>query len=78
MKMIRITEETSHRLDELVEETHESKQALLDKAVQMLTRKYFLVKANNELAELKKDPKAWKEYMEEHEAWDETLLDGLE
>lgn len=78
MKMIRIAEGTSQRLDELAEETHESKQDLLDKAVQMLARKYFLVKTNNELAELKKDPKAWKEYMQEHEAWDETLLDGLE
>lgn len=78
MKMIRIAEDTSQRLDKLAEETQESKQDLLSKAVQMLTRKYFLEKANHELEELKKDPKAWKEYMEEHEAWDETLLDGLE
>jgi predicted transcriptional regulator len=78
MKMIRITEETSQKLDELAEETNESKQDLVGKAVQMLTRKYFLVKTNQELADLKKDPKAWKEYLDEHEAWDQTLLDGLE
>lgn len=70
MKMIRISEKISQQLDELAEETHESKQDLLAKAVQMLSRKHFLEKANYELAELKKDPKAWKEYMEEHESWD--------
>ena len=78
MKMIRITEQASLQLDKLAKETDESKQDLLAKAVQMLAKKYFLLKANREMAELKKDPKAWKEYMQEHESWNNTLLDGLE
>jgi predicted DNA-binding protein len=78
MKMIRITEEISQRLDDLSEETQESKQDLLAQAVHLLTRQYFLEKTNNELLELRKDKKAWKEYLKEQESWDATLLDGLD
>lgn len=77
-KMIRLNETASNQLDDLSKETGQSKQELLAVAVDMLIRKYFLEKANKELAELKKNPKEWQEYLDEHEAWDSTLLDGLE
>lgn len=77
-KMIRISEEASNCLSELAEQTGTSKQDLLSQAITMLSRKYFLEKANRELEEIAKDPQAWREYLEEHEAWDSTLLDGLE
>jgi hypothetical protein len=62
--MTKISKKLGHRLDKLKENAP--------------TKKHFLINANCELAKLKKDPSAWKEHMEEHEAWDEALLDELE
>jgi len=38
----------------------------------------FLEAANRSYAALRKDTKAWKAELEEREAWDATLSDGLE
>ena len=77
-KMIRLSDTANDQLDKMSAETDEPKQQLLDKAVELLARRYFLEKTNRQYAALKKDPQAWKEELEERELWDATLLDGLQ
>ncbi len=76
-KMIRMSEEVSRDLDEMSNDTGESKQDLMAEAIKMLQRKYFWEKGNRAYADLRKDPKKWKAELEERAAWESTLLDGL-
>lgn len=76
-KIMRISDSTAQNLDELAKATGDSKQALLERAVQAYVRKQFIKKANEDYAELKKDPKAWAELQKEQEEWNITLSDGL-
>lgn len=77
-KMIRISNNTNNCLDKLSAETGYSKKSLLEKAVDILLRKYFLEKTNKEYEALKKNPVAWNIELEERKLWDNILLDGLE
>ena len=77
-KMVRVSEEMSKWLDEMVKDTGKSKQDLVAEAIDMLYRKYFIEKGNRAYAEMKKDSKKWQEELEERALWDCTLLDGLE
>ncbi len=75
---VRITE-TSHRmLQELAEQSGESMQSVLDKALEQYRRQRFLEAANADYAALRRDPEAWKEELEERKLWDQALSDGLE
>lgn len=76
-KMMRISEDTAKNLDRLAKEMGKSKQAILEKALQILVREQFVLKANAEYAMLKKDKKAWAKYTKEMKEWDITLEDGL-
>ena len=76
-KMMRVSDATYKNLDALAKDTDLSKQDLMEMAVKYLTKKYFLEKTNKEYEVLKKDPKQWKSYLKEQEAWDCCLLDGL-
>lgn len=62
-----------HELDELSKMTGDSKQKLMERALQNLAKKLFIIKANEEYLLLKKNKQAWKELQEEQEAWDVTL-----
>jgi len=75
---VRISEETREILRELAHQEGESMQEILDKAVENYRRQKFLDDANTAFAALKKNPKAWKEELEEREIWDQTLNDGLD
>ena len=77
-KLMRISDLTVERLESLSKLTGQSKQKLMDRAVTIYTYELMLKRSNEQYAALKKDPKAWKEMQEEQEAWDVTLMDGLE
>lgn len=75
---VRISEHAHELLKELATESGEPMQAILDKALEEYRRRKFLEGASAEFAALRSDPKAWQEELEEREAWDSTLMDGLE
>ncbi len=77
MKMIRLTDEANNHLDELAQDSGQSKQDLMVQAIKMLAADYFFKKADAAYARLKKDPKAWKQELEERKLWESTQLDGL-
>src|SRR3954449_4295147 len=71
--------ETSHRLlKELAERTGRSMTEVLDRALELYRRKVFFEQLNAGYAELRADPQAWAEHLAEREAWDATLMDGLD
>jgi hypothetical protein len=75
---VRVTDVSRDKLRSLARETGLKQQELLDRAVEALRRQVFLESANAAFAELKADEKAWKEELEERDAWDEAMSDGLE
>ena len=62
----------------IAEQTGQSMQDVLDRAVEEHRRRVFFDSLNSYYAELRQDPKAWAEELEERAAWDVTLADGLE
>ncbi|MGA9381247.1 MAG: hypothetical protein WBV73_21020 [Phormidium sp.] len=70
---------TSYKtLQEMAARSGESIQVILDKAIEQYRRQKFLEEANNAYAALRNNPEAWANEIEEREAWDVTLTDGLE
>jgi hypothetical protein len=65
---IRISEPSHQILKELAEQTGLSMMDILDKALDAYRRKLFFEQLNAGYAELRADP----------EAWDTTLMDGLD
>jgi len=78
MPSTRISEPTRDVLQKLAEESGESMQAILAKAVEMYRRQRFLEESNRAFEVLRAKPEAWKTEQAERETWDITLGDGLE
>ena len=76
-KLMRISEIAAEKLESLSNLTGQSKQKILDKAVELYVYEQLLKKANDQYAAIKADPLAWKEMHEETSEWDCTLSDGL-
>ncbi|MEG3845191.1 hypothetical protein [Microcoleus sp. herbarium14] len=53
-------------------------QTILEQAIEQYRRQQFLTAANQAYLALRDRPEAWQEELEEREAWDITLEDGLE
>jgi hypothetical protein len=53
-------------------------EAVLDEAIEHYLRDKFLDDVNAAFANLRSDPKAWKEEHTERALWDKTLNDGIE
>ena len=53
-------------------------QTVLEQAIEQYLRQHFLAAANQAYLALRDRPQAWQEELEEREAWDITLEDGLE
>ena len=69
----------SHRLlTELAEQTGQSMAEVLDRALDAYRRKVFFERLNAGYAELRADPQAWAEHLDERKEWDATLMDGLD
>ena len=73
---VRVTEATRETLRELAQESHETMQAVLEKAVKAYHRQRILDLSNEAYARLREDPAAWAEEQEEREAWGIALRDG--
>jgi len=78
MPSARISEPTRAILRKLAEESGESLQAILDKAVETYRRQRFLEDSNRAFGVLQANAAAWKEEQAEREDWDITVGDGLE
>lgn len=53
-------------------------QSVVQKAVSEYRRRQMLVQGNEAYAALRADPGAWAEELEERQAWEATLADGLD
>lgn len=78
MPSTRISEPTREVLRKLAEESGESMQAVLEKAIELYRRQRFLEESNRAFEALQANPEIWKTEQAEREAWDITLADGLE
>jgi hypothetical protein len=75
---IRVTQQTHQILKDLAEQAGEPLTAVLDKAIEAYRRNRLLEETNAAYAALRKDPKKWAEELQERQAWEATLPDGLE
>ena len=75
---VRISDQSKNTLREISEESGESMQAIVDKAIEEYRRKRFLEAVNADYAALRADPEAWAEHQKELALWDCTLMDGLD
>jgi predicted transcriptional regulator len=83
---IRIDRTTHQRLQELAERQHSSPDAVINELIDLYEEQEFRKVEEQEFrkavvegyARLRQDPEAWEEYKREFEAWDVTLMDGLE
>ncbi len=75
---MRINTDTYLKLQQIAEETNESKQDIIARAIDKFARELFLKKANEAYSLLRQSPKEWKELIEEEKEWDVTLADGLD
>jgi len=75
---VRVSQRARRTLRTLARRTGEPMQSVLDKAIEEYRRRCFLEEANRAFAALRRNPKAWKQELEERRAWDSTVADGLE
>ena len=75
---VRISQTSHHILKGLAEHTGMTMMELLDQALDAYQRKLFFEQMNAGYAELRADPRAWTEHLAEREAWNATLMDGLD
>ena len=76
--LVRVTDETLAALRDLSQQTAESMQDIVAKAVEAYRRQQILELSNAAYAALKADPQAWQDMRDERAVWDVTLADGLE
>jgi hypothetical protein len=75
---VRISPRSKAVLRTLAKQEGKPMQAVLDEAIERYQRDKFLDEVNAAYANLRDDPKAWKEEQAERALWDKTLNDGLE
>jgi len=75
---IRIRSTTHVALKELSKATGKSMQEIVLLAIDAFHRKWILAASDVALREMKKDRKAWNEFMAEQKLWECTLGDGLQ
>ena len=75
---IRISLRSKALLRTLAKQEGKPMQAVLDEAIEHYQRDKFLDDVNSAFANLRSDPKAWKEEQTERALWDKTLNDGIE
>lgn len=74
---VRISPRSHKLLQRLAKDANVSMQAVLDRAIEAYRREEFLRGANQDYADARRNPKAWKEILAERKAWDGANLDGL-
>ena len=76
--MVRVNRSTQALLKQMAAKSGDSMQDLVERAVETLRRETVLRETNEAYARLKADPKAWRGFKKEQEAWDSALGDGLD
>lgn len=74
---VQFTEAIRQLLGELSARTGESRQAILEAALERYRRELLLEGANRAYAALWSDSGAWREELEERALWERSLADGL-
>jgi hypothetical protein len=75
---IEIGTEDYNQLLQLAESVGEPVQTVLSKAIDEYRRQVFFNQADQAYTRLKNDPELWQEELAERQAWDTTLMDGIE
>jgi predicted DNA-binding protein len=75
---VRIDQQHREYLKEMSGMLGKPASTVLQEAIRQYRTKVFLEEVNRAYSRLRKDEKAWAEYMREIEEWDVTLADGLE
>ena len=78
MAQFRIDDDTREALRELARSEGETMRAVLDKAIAEYQHKRFFEKLDAAYGALKSNPEAWKEELQERQAWGQTLQDNLD
>jgi hypothetical protein len=78
MPSTRISLPTREVLRRLAEESGESMQTILEKALELYRRQHFLEESNRAFQALQAHPELWKTEQDERDAWNTTLSDDLE
>ena len=75
---VRVTAETRQTLQQLANESSETMQSVLAKAVEAYKRQMLLQRTNEAYAALHTQPGEWAKELEERREWESTLVDNLE
>lgn len=75
---VRVTPETRRRLARLSDARGLSTPDLIEELALRAEEDTLLERMNGHYAELRSDPPAWAEHVDERERWEATLLDALQ
>ena len=75
---IRVTLQAYNTLKGVAEQEHASMQDTLDKLLEEYETKKFFADLNQSVAQAKSQAETWTEELQERQAWEATLADGLE
>jgi len=75
---VHIRPETLAKVREMAAKEQRPMCEIVEEAIEARRRKVFWDECNAAFAELRADPVAWAEELEERRLWDNTLMDGLE
>ena len=78
MPSTRISMPTREVLRKLAEESGESMQAIVEKAVELYRHQHFLEECNRAFEALQTNPELWKVEQDERDTWNIALSDDLE
>jgi predicted transcriptional regulator len=74
---VRISATAHEILKEESRATGRSMQAVLEDAIEHFRRRRFIADVNAAYSRVREDEQAWREVLNEREAWESTIDDGL-
>ena len=74
---LRVSARCRDTLRELAAQTGESMQSMVDEAVELYRRRWFLEKVNAAYMPLRQNAETWATVEQERSEWDDALGDGL-
>ncbi|WP_413171889.1 hypothetical protein [Anabaena azotica] len=75
---VSISETTHKTLLTMVEDSGETIQSILDRAIENYRRSLFLTRANEAFTLLRQNETLWEEEISERQLWEQTIADGVE
>ncbi len=78
MAMLRINEYTRNLIKKIARGEGRKMNEVVEEAVRMYEKSKFFDDFDAAFVKLKGNPKKWEDYQKDLEAWDATLMDGLE